>query len=105
MKAKPIFIETLGSSPVIKILDHLITGRELDFSLSNIAEGSEVGWMTVHRVLPKLLKLGIVKHTRVIGQAKMYKIDTENPIAQELIKLYDHLLKLVLEELEIKAVA
>lgn len=105
MKEESIFIESLGNSPVIKILDHLITGRELDFSLSDIAEGSDVGWMTVHRVLPKLLKLGLVKHTRVIGQAKMFKINAENQIAQELIKLYDKLLSISLEDAMIKVVA
>lgn len=87
------------------MLNHLITGRELDFSLSNIAEGADVGWMTVHRVLPNLLKLGLVKHTRVIGQAKMFKINSENQIAQELIKLYDKLLNISLEEAMIKVVA
>jgi len=77
----------------------MIAGRELDFSLSDIADGSNVGWMTVHRVLPQLLKLGILKHTRMIGQAKMFKVDTENPIAQELIKLYDQLLEISIKEI------
>jgi len=93
-----VFVEALGSSPIVRILDHLITGRELDFSLSNMAEGADVGWMTVHRVLPRLVKLGVVRHTRAVGQAKMYKINSENPVARELIIFYDRLIKISVDE-------
>ena len=87
-----IFIEALGDSPVIRVLDFLIEGRGLDYSLSDIAENSNTGWTTLHRIWDKLVKLEIVKHTRDIGRAKLFRINEENKAVKELIRVYDTLL-------------
>lgn len=92
MKETTIFREALGDSPVIRVLDFLIEGRGLDYSLSDIAENSSIGWTTLHRIWDKLVKLGIVKHTRDIGRAKLFRINEDSPVVKELIKLYDTLL-------------
>ena len=92
MNQTTIFREALGDSPVIRVLDFLIEGRGLDYSLSDIAENSNIGWTTLHRIWSNLLKLKIVKPTREIGRAKLFKLDEENPAVKELIKLYDTLL-------------
>lgn len=87
-----IFREALGDSPVIRVLDFLIEGRGLDYSLSDIAENSNVGWTTLHRIWDRLLKLEMVKPTREIGRAKLFKLNEENKAVKELIKVYDTLL-------------
>ena len=87
-----IFRETLGDTPVIRVLDFLIEGRGLDYSLSDIAENSNIGWTTLHRIWDKMLKLGLIKHTREIGRAKLFKLNEENLGVKDLIKLYDTLL-------------
>ena len=92
MKQTTIFREALGDSPVIRVLDFLIEGRGLDYSLSDIAENSNIGWTTLHRIWDKLLKLEIVSPTREIGRAKLFKLNEENPAIKELIKVYDTLL-------------
>ena len=92
MPRTTIFRETLGDTPVIRVLDFLIEGRGLDYSLSDIAENSNIGWTTLHRIWDKMLKLEIVKPTREIGRAKLFKLNEENPAVKELIKLYDTLL-------------
>src|SRR3989338_7991226 len=92
MEETTIFRETLGDTPVIRVLDFLIEGRGLDYSLSDIAENSNIGWTTLHRIWDKLLKNGLVKPTREIGRAKLFKLNEENPAVNELIKLYDTLL-------------
>ena len=92
MKETTIFREALGNSPVIRVLDFLIEGRGLDYSLSDIAKNSNIGWTTLHRIWDNLLRLRIVKPTREIGRAKLFKLNEENPSAKELIKLYDTLL-------------
>jgi hypothetical protein len=38
MKEKTLFIKFLGDSPKIRVLDMLITGRELEYCISDIAE-------------------------------------------------------------------
>ena len=90
---KTIFREAFGNSPKIRILEVLITGRELDWSLTDIAEQAEIGWTTLHRVFEPMVSSGLVKFTRTIGKAKLYKINGENLVAQELIRVFDTLMK------------
>ena len=92
MKQTTIFREALGDSPVIRVLDFLIEGRGLDYSLSDIAENSNIGWTTLHRIWDKLLKLEIVKPTREIGRAKLFKLNEENNAVKRMINLFDTLL-------------
>ena len=94
MKETTIFRETLGDSPVIRVLDFLIEGRGLDYSLTDIAENANIGWMTLHRIWDKLVQLKIVVPTREIGRAKLFKLNEENPAVEKLVKLYDTLLYL-----------
>ena len=92
MRNKTIFREALGDTPVIRVLGFLIEGRGLDYSLSDIAENAYIGWSTLHRIWGKLVKLEIVKPTREIGRAKLFKLNEQNPAIKELIKVYDTLL-------------
>lgn len=92
MKTTNFFSEAFGNSPTIRILSYLLEGRELDYSLTDIAENSNVGWTTLHRVWSDLIKWSFVKQTRVIGRAKLFKINMESQIIKELAKLYDKVL-------------
>jgi len=98
MKETTIFREALGDSPVIRVLDFLIEGRGLDYSLTDIAENANIGWTTLHRIWDNLLRLNIVIPTREIGRAKLFKLNEENPAVEKLIKLYDTLLYLETEK-------
>ncbi len=98
MKETTIFRDALGDSPVIRVLDFLIEGRGLDYSLTDIAENANIGWMTLHRMWNNLLRLNIVVPTREIGRAKLFKLNQENPAVEKLIKLYDTLLYLETEK-------
>jgi len=98
MKETTIFREALGDSPVIRVLDFLIEGRGLDYSLTDIAENANIGWMTLHRIWDNLLRLNLVVPTREIGRAKLFKLNEENPAVEKLIRLYDTLLYLETEK-------
>ena len=98
MKEITIFREALGDSSVIRVLDFLIEGRGLDYSLSDIAENSNIGWTTLHRIWDKLVQLNIVVPTREIGRAKLFKLNEKNPAVKKLINLYDTLLYLESEK-------
>ncbi len=87
MENTTAFVETFGSSPLIKVLDFLMTYREFDYSLSDIAKESGVGWNTLHSFFFKLVEKGIVKETRQVGRAKLYKLNTESPIVKNLIEI------------------
>ena len=89
---EPIFIKVLGDTPKIRILNYLIKYRGLDYSMSDIARNSNVGWATLSRLWGEFVKFKIVVPTREIGKAKMFKINEENSAVMDLIEVYKNLL-------------
>ena len=88
---KSILLEILGDYPLIRVLNFLLIFREFDYSLTDIAEESDVAWSTLHLLWPKLEELGMVTFTREVGNAKMYKLNTENKLVKNFITFADSL--------------
>lgn len=97
MEEKSLFVEFMGDSPMMKVLDYLITERELDFSITDMAENAGIGRATLYRIWDGLIENEIILHTRDIGKAKLFKLNLENEKIKKLIEIYD---MLVLEELK-----
>ena len=102
MKEKTLFTEAMGNSPVIRVINFLIEGRGLDYSLSDVASNSNIGWTTLHRIWDDLVRLKIVVPTRTIGRAKLFELNQENPVVKNLIKIYDTLLYQETEKVKMK---
>lgn len=96
METKSLFIEFMGDSPTVRVIDYLLTERELDFSITDMAENARIGRATLYRIWNGLIKNKIIVHTRDIGKAKLFKLNTENPKIKKLIEIDD---MLTLEEL------
>ncbi len=101
MEEKTLFVNFLGDSPKIRVLDMLITGRELDYSISDIAKQAGISRATFYRMIEDLLKNRVIIPTRKFGNIQLYKLNAANPYVKELIRLYDNLIK-VESEKEIK---
>ena len=86
-----IFTKAIGNTPKIKVLEFLIEGRELDYSISDIAEGAGIGRTTLFRIWKDLVDTKIIKHTRDIGNARLYKLNIENPFVKRMADLFDTL--------------
>jgi hypothetical protein len=84
---KSSFRLVLGDSPVVKVIDFFLDNREFDYSLTDIARNADVGWVTLHQFWKDLLRLGLVKRTRRIGRAELYKLNLSNPIVQKLSEI------------------
>lgn len=83
----PATLERLfGSSAATRILDQLTLFHDYDYSKIDIARNSEVSFPHALREIEKLEKLEIVKKTRTIGRAQMYKLNTENPAIKLLLR-------------------
>lgn len=91
MGEKTIFVNLLGDYPLIRILNHLLIFREFDYSLTDIANESEVAWSTLNLLWPRLEKMKIVKHTRDVGKARMYRLNEENKQVKAMIEFADRL--------------
>ena len=103
MEEETIFTKAVGNTPKIKVLEFLIEGRELDYSLSDIAEGSGIGRTTLFRIWSDFKNLKLVKPTRTIGNAKLFRLNLGNPFVKKLIDLFDSLIMNSLNEKEIEA--
>lgn len=97
METKSLFIEFMGDSPMMRVLDYLLTERDLDFSITDMAENAGIGRATLYRIWGSLIKNRIIAHTRDIGKAKLFKLNKENPKIKKLIEISD---MLTLEELK-----
>lgn len=99
-----IFLETVGATPELKVLDLLIEGEEFDYSLTDITNESGVSWATVNALVKKLEKEGLIVHTRRIGSAKLFKINGDSPRVRAITDLHNKICGEGVEELYGQAV-
>ncbi len=98
MENESTFIEIFGNNPVMKVIDFLISFQMFDYSLTEIAKNSEVSYSTLQTFWEKLERNNIVIKTRRIGKSNLYKLNTNNPAVQQLIKLDWNLVKPQIEK-------
>ncbi len=99
MEEESIFLDYVGDSPRMRVLQYLIEGRDFDYTLTDMLHAG-VSWGTLNILIPKLVELGIIVKTRKIGRATLYKINQSNVAVKQLIELYDNLLFQKLEKME-----
>ena len=87
-KIQSIFLSIFGDSPILKVMDFLIVNEDFDYSMTDIASLSGVGYSTLKLFWMKLEENKIVKQTRVVGKAKMYRLDFANPIVKKFRDFY-----------------
>jgi len=85
-----LFIRELGiKSPMLKVLDFLMDNEAFDYSKTDIAEGAEMSRATLFKVWPRLEALDLITATRMVGQAKMYRLNKKSPLVKKLMELDD----------------
>ena len=87
MEQASSFRLVFGDSPIVKVIDFFLDNQEFDYSLTDIAKNSDIGWSTLHGFWKDLVKVGLVKKTRRIGRAELYKLDLNNPVVKKLIDI------------------
>lgn len=95
MKEESHFLDYVGDTPRMRILQYLIEGRDFDYTLTDMLNAG-VSWGTLNTLIPKFAELGIIVKTRKIGRATLYKLNQNNVAVKQLMGLYD---KLILEKL------
>ena len=88
MGNKTAFLDIFGESPVLKVFDFLVVNEDFDYSMTDIANLSGVGYSTLKLFYGKLEKQGIVTKVREVGKAKMYKLNMSNPVVKKFRDLY-----------------
>ncbi|PIN74465.1 hypothetical protein COV18_07475 [Candidatus Woesearchaeota archaeon CG10_big_fil_rev_8_21_14_0_10_37_12] len=88
MSDKTAFLETFGDSPILRVLDFLVVNEDFDYSMTDIANLSSVGYSTLKLFWEKLESENIVTNTRTVGKAKMYALNNSNPVVKKFRELY-----------------
>ena len=103
MENKTAFLSIFGDSPILRVLDFLVVNEDFDYSMTDIASLSGVGYSTLKLFWSKLEKEGIVVNVRIVGKAKMYKLDLANPVMKKFRDFYWETTKQKVHEKEIQA--
>ncbi len=84
---KSSFLEYIGDTPQLRILDFFIGNYFFDFPLTEIARESEVSYNSLKSVLPKFLEREILIKSRRVGKSDYYKLNMENRFVKNIIKI------------------
>src|SRR3990167_6192392 len=88
METATAFLSVFGDSPILKVMDFLIVNEDFDYSMTDIASESGVGYSTLKLFWKNLESNKIVKNTRTVGKAKMYKLNIANPVIKKFRDFY-----------------
>lgn len=78
-----------GDTVLVRILDFLTLAKDFDYCKAEIARNADVDVTSLMRVWPFLEKAKVVRKTRKIQNATMYKLNEHSEIAEQLVKLAD----------------
>ncbi|MCP8313704.1 MAG: hypothetical protein H3Z53_04955 [archaeon] len=95
---KTLLIKHLGDSPILRIIDYFLDNPLFDYSKKEILESIRISRRTLFQIWSDLEKNGIVKVTRKVGKARMYKLNKENEVVKKLIELDMALGKQIMKE-------
>jgi len=82
------FLEIFGDTPILRVLDFLVVHDDFDYSMTDIATLSGVGYATLKLFWPRLEQEQIVANTRLVGKAKMYTLNKKNLIIKKFVDFY-----------------
>jgi len=86
-KNKSAFLEYVGDTPQLRVLDFFIGNHFFDFPMTEIARSSEISYNSLKTIFPKLLAREILIKTRKIGKSDYYKFNMENEFVLNIIKI------------------
>jgi DNA-binding transcriptional ArsR family regulator len=96
-----LFLKAFGiKSPVLRILDFLMDNKAYDYSKTDIAKGAGISRTTLSSAWENLERNGLVKETREVGRAKMYKLNLDSPVVRKFIELDNAICDLYASQLE-----
>ncbi|MFH1424319.1 MAG: hypothetical protein ABIG20_01420 [archaeon] len=86
--SKTVFLRVFGDTPILRVLDFLVVNEDFDYSMTDLAELSCTGYATLKLFWPQLEANKIIKQTRIVGKAKMYKLNYSNPAVLKFREFY-----------------
>jgi len=94
-----ILLKTLGDSPKLRIIDFFIDNPLFDFTKKEVIETLGMSKQTFYKYFKDIEEYGIVKVSRHIGKAKLYKMNPEHPLVG-MLREYETKVSLQIAEQE-----
>lgn len=82
------FLRSEGNTVKNRIWGFLIVHSEFDYSMKDISRFSKVSYTALKKIWKELINRKIVIHTRMVGKAKMYKLNRGNSQVEKFIDYY-----------------
>ena len=79
-----LLLKAFGCSPKLRIIDIFLTNAYFDFDKEELARELGMSKQTVYKNIKDIEELGVVKVSRNIGRATMYRIDRDHPLIRTL---------------------
>lgn len=102
MEEASVFLQVFGYSPKLKVIDFLIVHSDFDYAMKEIALKSGVGYSTLRLFWDDLIKNNIVEFTRVLGKAKLYRLNRNNPAVKAFERMYWETTDKIIEQRHVK---
>lgn len=95
--------KVFGYSPQMRILNYPLDFPTNDFTKKEIIQAVGMSKQTFYKYFDNLAESGMVKVSRSIGKAKLYKVDRSNPMIRTITEFEKNLSMQIAEQQEAKA--
>jgi len=85
--------EVMGESPETKVLMYFCAWRNDDIVINDLVKNSKVSRTRAYDLVKKYHRMGIIKVNAKLGATSTWRINKENPMAKDLIRLYRSIIK------------
>ena len=84
IESDSLIATVFGYSPQMRILNYLLDFPTNDFTKKEIIHALGMSKQTFYKYFDNLEETGMIKVSRAIGRAKLYKIDRSNPMIKTI---------------------
>ena len=102
IKSDSLIATVFGYSPQMRILNYLLDFPANDFTKKEIIQALGMSKQTFYKYFDNLKETGMIKVSRAIGKAKLYKIDRTNPMIKTITEFERKLSMQIAEQEEAK---
>ncbi len=82
-----LFLQYLGDTPQLRVMDFLIDNHFFDFPMTEIARGANVSYNSLKVFFPKLIESKMLVFTRKVGKSDYFQLHIEHPFIKKLMQL------------------
>jgi predicted transcriptional regulator len=84
---KSFFLEHLGDTPQLRVIDFLVDNHFFDYPMTEIARGSNVSYNSLKVFFDQFVRFGILIKTRKVGKSDYFKLNLDNAFIKQVMKL------------------